>query len=433
MHLQTTFCKSLLVPLAAGGTMIIRALHGVQPLHLSLQFGGVEPCSEKASSLDLLSVIVASLSDRYGLDSSTGDAFVENRLLIAVLSIVIAVLVGCVAIFFVRRSSGRKPAESPKPLVVKTQMDTEEDQGKKKVTVFFGTQTRTAEGFAKDDEYEENLKKESLALFFLATYGDAEPTDNAARFYKWFTEGKERGIWLENLQFGVFGLGNRQYEHFNKVAVVVDELLHEQGAKHIVQVGLGDDDQCIEDDFSAWRGLLWPELDKLLQDENETGASTPYTAAILEYRVVFVKPKEVPYLDKSLSFANGHAIHDIQHPCRANVAVRRELHTSASDRSCIHLEFDIDGTGLTTAVRQIKGRISDTIAVEEVDFSGNGIIAVGLKAFYRVLQTNTMLKTLNLSGNNIGDEGAKFTNLKYSRVEIDEVRFEWAECMLDYI
>ncbi|KAG6485922.1 hypothetical protein ZIOFF_054489 [Zingiber officinale] len=85
-------------------------------------------------------------------------------------------------------------------------------------------------------------------------------------------------------------------------------------------------------------------------------------------------------------------------------------------------------------------------AAEEVDFSGNGIIAVGLKALDGVLQTNTMLKTLNLLGNNIGDEGAKpvfpqielllddlFTNLKYSRVEIDEVRFEWAECMLDYI
>ncbi|KAG6493809.1 hypothetical protein ZIOFF_048812 [Zingiber officinale] len=27
----------------------------------------------------------------------------------------------------------------------------------------------------------------------------------------------------------------------------------------------------------------------------------------------------------------------------------------------------------------------------------------------------------------------EFTNLKYFRVEIDEVRFEWAECMLDYI
>ncbi|KAG6472124.1 hypothetical protein ZIOFF_009769 [Zingiber officinale] len=27
----------------------------------------------------------------------------------------------------------------------------------------------------------------------------------------------------------------------------------------------------------------------------------------------------------------------------------------------------------------------------------------------------------------------EFTNLKYSRVEIDEMQFEWAECMLDYI
>ncbi|XP_042388899.1 uncharacterized protein LOC121980767 isoform X1 [Zingiber officinale] len=44
---------------------------------------------------------------------------------------------------------------------------------------------------------------------------------------------------------------------------------------------------------------------------------------------------------------------------------------------------------------------------EEVDFSDNGITAVGPKALDGVVQTNTMLKTLNLSGNNISDEGAK--------------------------
>lgn len=290
-----------------------------------------------------------------------------------------AALLLSIALLFWRRSASRLPQASvqsaPKKLVVDVQEPEPEDLTGKKVTVFFGTQTGTAEGFAKalaeegrarydnkvsfkvvdlddygadDDQYKEKLEKETLALFMLATYGDGEPTDNAARFYKWFVEGKEdNASLLSRLSYGVFGLGNRQYEHFNKVALMVDKELGGYGAKQLLACGLGDDDQSIEDDFAAWREQLWPKLDPLLTDSLHASSTvtTPYTAAILEYRVVFYKPGTKLH-DETYLKKNGQGLHDLNHPCRANVADRRELHTTLSDRSCIHLEFDISKTDL---------------------------------------------------------------------------------------
>ncbi|KAK4485571.1 hypothetical protein RD792_008214 [Penstemon davidsonii] len=337
----------------------------------------MESTPEKLSPFDLMAAILKGVN----LESLNGSSeksslvamLLENKDFMMVLSTSFAVLIGFAVLLVWRRvgSAKKKMVEPPRVVVPKAAAEPEEvDDGKKKVTIFYGTQTGTAEGFAKalaeeakaryqqakfkvidlddyaadDEEYEEKMKKETFAFFFLATYGDGEPTDNAARFYKWFTEGKERGDWLKNLQYGVFGLGNRQYEHFNKIAKEVDNIAAEQGGNKLVPVGLGDDDQCIEDDFTAWRELLWPELDKLLRDEDDATVATPYTAAVLEYRVVFHDQ-----LEESISengYANGNAVYDAQHPCRANVAIKKELHTPASDRSCTHLEFDISGTGL---------------------------------------------------------------------------------------
>lgn len=43
----------------------------------------------------------------------------------------------------------------------------------------------------------------------------------------------------------------------------------------------------------------------------------------------------------------------------------------------------------------------------DVNFAANGISADGIKAFDGVLQSNNALKSLNLSGNSLGDEGIK--------------------------
>lgn len=44
------------------------------------------------------------------------------------------------------------------------------------------------------------------------------------------------------IYFQVFGLGNKTYEHYNKVAVYVDKRLEELGATRVFELGLGDDD-----------------------------------------------------------------------------------------------------------------------------------------------------------------------------------------------
>ncbi|KAG6536850.1 hypothetical protein ZIOFF_001921 [Zingiber officinale] len=88
-----------------------------------------------------------------------------------------------------------------------------------------------------------------------------------------------------------------------------------------------------------------------------------------------------------------------------------------------------------------------------LDIGNNEIGPKGAFSIAEFVKKTKSLLRLNLYMNDIGDAvwlltivalcsvasllkhklSSKFTNLKYSRVEIDEVQFEWAECMLDYI
>lgn len=56
----------------------------------------------------------------------------------------------------------------------------------------------------------------------------------------------------QDVAFGVFGLGNKQYEHFNAVGKRMEKVMTALGAAPVVRRGDGDDDECIDDDFEKW-------------------------------------------------------------------------------------------------------------------------------------------------------------------------------------
>ena len=275
------------------------------------------------------------------------------------------------------------------------------------VTLLFGTQTGTAERFAKQlkaellaisnggaeggspqvdvdvvdcEEFDasKRLAAQGLVLFLVATYGDGEPTDNAADLYNWLlkaageaernanaatTEGGEKKkLPLSEVSFGVFGLGNKQYEHFCAVGKRVHRAMTSLGATPVVRRGDGDDDDDIEGDFDEWKGELLASLAgspllgfKKEEVEAAGGASAPVTpsaaaavpasiipaaASVPCYAVLPSKAKKpAPVVASTGTGAGPHS------PALARVVAVRELHSNLSERSCTHVELDIGGGG----------------------------------------------------------------------------------------
>jgi NADPH-ferrihemoprotein reductase len=170
----------------------------------------------------------------------------------------------------------------------------------KRLVIFYGSQTGTAEEyairFAKEakskfglsslvcdpEEYDfENLDKipeDCAAVFFMASYGEGEPTDNAVALmtnmadeHFQFANGDHR---LDGLKYVLFGLGNRTYEHFNGVARNLDKSLLDAGATRIGERGEGDDDRSMEEDYIEWKEAVWDKLAAALGVEEGAGGDS---------------------------------------------------------------------------------------------------------------------------------------------------------------
>ncbi|EFJ44966.1 hypothetical protein VOLCADRAFT_76078 [Volvox carteri f. nagariensis] len=294
----------------------------------------------------------------------------------ALLIVCFVVVVAALALLSIRRKTlkGTAPVPSagvngyalPRPSIA-------DDPGKPVVRILYGTQTGTAERFSKQlgndlrsrygdstvvdvrdvETYkaDQKLVTEKFVVFCMATYGDGEPTDNAAVFYSWLLKEAEavesggREPFLQGLSYAVFGLGNKQYEHFNAVGKKVYKSLKTCGATPIVRRGDGDDDGVIDDDFEKWCAELLDVLDKsqLVGTRVDHGAHHAAPICVPSYDVDVVRSMETREV---AAFPSGSG-KDVHSPFWAKITAVRELHTSQSDRSCVHVEVDVGGSGIS--------------------------------------------------------------------------------------
>jgi len=105
-------------------------------------------------------------------------------------------------------------------------------------------------GVDGNDNSEDNA---AVHIFLTATAGVGEPPDNARQFYEWLMNQSSSND-FEKVQYTVFGLGNQKAHpnHYNVVGKALDAKLNELGANRIYPLGLGDDGECIEDDYDTW-------------------------------------------------------------------------------------------------------------------------------------------------------------------------------------
>ena len=61
------------------------------------------------------------------------------------------------------------------------------------------------------------LPKSTLVIFVLSTFGEGDPSDNAAGLWDWLHKGQDAGLKLPGLRYAAFGLGNSNYKYYNRV------------------------------------------------------------------------------------------------------------------------------------------------------------------------------------------------------------------------
>lgn len=203
----------------------------------------------------------------------------------------------------------KKPIQPVNPLPQRSERKKELSSETEKVIhvagvrIFYGSQTATAKGFARelaedvtgqgfeceitdmkdydpDDRLAEECSSKMICVFLVATYTDGQPTESAEWFCKWLEEAstdfRYGKTYLKGMRYAVFGLGNSVYVgHYNTVSKNIDKWLWMLSAARIMTRGEGDcnvvksRNGSIQADFQAWKTKFLSRLLALARGEKK--------------------------------------------------------------------------------------------------------------------------------------------------------------------
>lgn len=158
-----------------------------------------------------------------------------------------------------------------------------------------------------------SLAKVSQLLVIVSTWGDGEPPETAASFYKDLMAAETS---LGGLSFSVCALGDTSYEKFCQTGRDIDDKLAKLGAKRVAD--RQDCDVDYEEAFTGWLGKA-------------LGAFAPAAAA-----VTLAPPATV-----------GAVEYGKKHPFPAEVLEVVHLNGKGSAKETLHLELSLAGSGMS--------------------------------------------------------------------------------------
>ncbi|KAL1840091.1 hypothetical protein VTK73DRAFT_3855 [Phialemonium thermophilum] len=177
-----------------------------------------------------------------------------------------------------------------------------------------------------------------LAIFLLSTYGEGDPSDNAAQFWDWLKTSSTQPSSLASLRYAVFGLGNSSYRHYNEVAKRVAAALEKGGADRFFDTGYADDAKgTTEEDFARWKDGLFACLQQKL---NLTRRDVGYESAIT---VTFDESMDLIDLYRGepvpAHAASGKG--PFETPTRPVQIKHCEQLFQSGPRNCLHMDLDL--------------------------------------------------------------------------------------------